>query len=165
MMDNRYKEQYDNGLRISNVWCDILEYQADPKRSKETGIELISEEKARQLANLGFVVVAAWKNTTEPARDGKCHPHYATVAPSSFITGLNGTIVANVGRWCGFLDISTAFGRHYNKVKYYYNTKQEFSCDKDAKTSYYPSLNKMKGVYDEWSVSDKIKDDVWKQYI
>lgn len=160
MMDNRYKEQYDNGLWISNVWCDILEYQADPKRSKETGIELISEEKARQLANLGFVVVAAWKNTTDPARDGKCHPHYATVAPSRF-TKREGTIVANVGRWCGFLDISTAFHDNNDKVKYYYNTKQEFSCDKDAKTDYYPSLNTMEENYKTWSN----EDDLWKQYI
>ena len=59
------------------------------------------------------------------------------------------------------MDISTAFGKHVNEVKYYYNTKQEFSCDKDAKTSYYPSLNTMEENYKTWSN----EDDLWKQYI
>ena len=161
-MDDTYKKQYeeDKKIWISNVWCDVLEYQADPKRSKETGIKMISEEEANRQANLGRVVVAAWKNTEYPASDGICHPHYATVAPSSF-TKREGTIVANVGSRCGFLKVSTAFHKHDNEVKYYYNTKQDFSCDKDAKTKLYPSLNKMKEDYDTWSN----ENDLWDQYM
>lgn len=41
----------------------------------------------------------------------------------------------------------------------------DIGVDKIDENIYYPSLNKMKGDYDEWSVSDEIKDDVWKQYI
>ncbi len=91
--------------------------------------------------------------------------HYATVVPSRFVTGLDGTIVANVGRYCGFRTVSAAFHEHDNEVKYYYNSKQDFISDKDAKTDIYPSLNKMKEDYGEWSVSDVIKDDVWTQWI
>ena len=100
----------------------------------------------------------------QPANFGASH--YATVAPSRF-TKLEGTIVANVGSWCGFLDISTDFHNHDNEVKYYYNEKQEFSCDKDAKTAYWPSLNTIKGNKNEnvWSISDDIKKDIWKQWI
>ena len=46
-------------------------------------------------------------------------------------------------------------------MRYFYNTKQEFSCNKDAKTKLYPSLNKMKEDYDTWSN----EDDLWKQNI
>lgn len=41
----------------------------------------------------------------------------------------------------------------------------DIGVDKIDENIYYSSINKMKGDYDEWSVSDKIKDDVWKQNI
>ena len=46
-------------------------------------------------------------------------------------------------------------------MRYYYNTKQEFSCDKDAKTDYYPSLNTMEENYKTWSN----ENDLWDQYV
>lgn len=68
-------------------------------------------------------------------------------------------MVANVGSKCGFLKVSTAFHDNDNEIKYYYNEKQDFSCDKDAKTKLYPSLNKMKEDYDVWSATN----DKWTQ--
>ena len=101
----------------------------------------------------------------QPANFGA--PHYATVVPSRFVTGLKGTIVANVGSKCGFINIKEAFHNHDDEVKYYYNSKQDFICDKDAKTAYWPSLNTIKGNKNEnvWSISDDIKKDIWKQWI
>ena len=56
---------------------------------------------------------------------------------------------------------SCAFAEDVKK----YREEYDIGGDKIDENIYYPSINKMKGDYDEWSVSDKIKDDVWKQKI
>ena len=50
------KENYI--YKESNLWCDILEFQA--KKTKETGICKISAEQAFYMARLGYVVIASW---------------------------------------------------------------------------------------------------------
>jgi hypothetical protein len=60
--------------RKSNFWCDVLVKQAET--ASKTGIYEVTREQAQALANLGYVVIGAWKNMTL-----KGYPHYVTVRP------------------------------------------------------------------------------------
>lgn len=150
-----YKEQYPE-LWISNFWCDILEYQAN--HEKTTGIKLISKENAQQLANLGYVVIAAWKNIDKPFK-GVCHPHYATVAPSKLLSGSQDLIIANVGSTCQFCNLTDAF--HYNDIdiKFFYDENQVFIKDLNIGDKTNPSIQDMIKDYDLWSATN----DKWTQ--
>ena len=150
-LNKTVQEQYKNGLWISNIWCDVLEYQAN---NYTTGIERINEEKAKQLANQGKVVIAVWKNTTIKSSDGKNHPHYVTIAPSIFFPNIKGLAVANVGASCSFSNIDEAFdnSRKLKTIAYYYNRNQQHIYD-------LAKLNQLKSQYDLWDGNQ------WKGYV
>ena len=65
----------------SNYWCDVLEEQSE--NSSKTGICKISAEQAFYMAQLGYVVIAAWKNLTpyEGKEGVNYSPHFVTVSP------------------------------------------------------------------------------------
>ena len=92
-----------NGAYIykkSNLWHDILELQA--QRSNETGICKIESEQAFYMAQLGYVVIVAWKNLKpyEKKDDENYSPHFVTVRPTIIgeaYPGLNNMLVAHVG--------------------------------------------------------------------
>lgn len=65
----------------SNYWCDVLEEQSE--NSEETGICKITAEQAFYMAQLGYVVIAAWKNLTpyEGKEGVNYSPHFVTVSP------------------------------------------------------------------------------------
>ena len=75
--ENPHKSDYEgsNSLKTSNLWCDVLEYQAN---DESCPIKEVTAEEAQKLANMGYVVVVCWKNT-KPTKS----PHFATVAPDS----------------------------------------------------------------------------------
>ena len=81
----------------SNYWCDVLEEQS--KNSSKTGICKITAEQAFYMAQLGYVVIAAWKNLeTNPKKNQS--PHFVTVRPSPCeeeYPGLKSLKVAHVG--------------------------------------------------------------------
>lgn len=83
--------------RPSNYWCDVLEEQSE--NSEETGICKITAEQAFYMAQLGYVVIAAWKNLeTNPKKNQS--PHFVTVRPSPCeeeYPGLKSLKVAHVG--------------------------------------------------------------------
>lgn len=62
-------------FKESNLWFDILDYQST--KTLETGIAKITSEQAFYMAQLGYVVIAAWKNTS---KNGS--PHFVTLRPS-----------------------------------------------------------------------------------
>lgn len=119
----------------SNYWCDVLEEQSE--NSSKTGICKISAEQAFYMAQLGYVVIAAWKNLeTNPKKNQS--PHFVTVRPcKGKYPGLKSLKVAHVGG--SYKDennnthgnevrkISTAFGENsLNNIKFYCNIKQNF---------------------------------------
>lgn len=79
----------------SNLWCDILEFQS--QKTEETGICKITAEQAFYMAQLGYVVIAAWKNLeTNPKKNQS--PHFVTVRPcKGKYPGLDLLRVAHVG--------------------------------------------------------------------
>jgi hypothetical protein len=109
--------------RTSNLWCDILNEQA--AHSEATGICKIEPEDAQAKANQGYVVIAAWKNTSglnEP-------PHYATVRPGSQYDSENGPMIANVGG-TNYKEVRAQKGfwvDDLSEIKYYYNRNQDFT--------------------------------------
>ena len=156
LLDDTHKKDYQDGLWPSNVWCDILEYQSNPKNG--TTIKEVNKEQAKKLANMGYVVIAAWKNTDQPYK-GVCHPHFVTLAPYSFLPEIKGIPVAHIGETCRFCDLFTAF---YNvpeeQIRYFYNEKQNFIFRKDFSDGYCKSLSDMIEKYKLWSNSN----DIWK---
>lgn len=154
---NIHIKEYDNGLWPSNVWCDVLEYQA--QHSSETGIFEVNKEKARTLADMGYVVIISWKNTKYPDKYGICHPHFATVAPSQYFKKIN-YCVANIGASCQFCELSTAFG-HLDEIKFYYNSKQNFKKDANITTNYCKSIQELINIYGLWENIG----DVWYEYV
>jgi hypothetical protein len=74
----------------SNYWCDVLAKQAES--ASKTGIYEVTGEQAQSLANLGYVVIGAWMNTT---RYGS--PHYVTVRPGYEFAKGYGPQVTHVG--------------------------------------------------------------------
>lgn len=131
-------QSLSNGKYIykkSNLWCDILEFQS--QKTEETGICKITAEQAFYMAQLGYVVIAAWKNLeTNPKKNQS--PHFVTVRPcKGQYPGLKSLKVAHVGG--SYKDennnthgnevrkISTAFGENsLNNIKFYCNIKQNF---------------------------------------
>lgn len=164
LKDDTYIEQYKNNLRPSNIWCDVLEYQS--KKTETTGIREISEDKAGILANLGYVVIACWKNTENPDDGADSHPHFATVAPLELLPDdlTKGEIhVANVGGKCGFYSVEEAFD-FKTEVRYYYNSKQEFMVGLNTGDGYARSIEKLREARGTWggSVYNKLEKGVIK---
>jgi hypothetical protein len=126
-----FKEKYrDYEHRISNFWCDILAEQA--AHSETTGICKIEAPEAQAKANLGYVVVAAWKN---PEKGEGNSPHYATVRPGGQYSVEEGPKVANVGN-TNNKDATAkgGFGETIlDEIKYYYNRNQVFRNPIDDK--------------------------------
>ena len=79
----------------SNYWCDVLEKQSE--NSEETGICKITAEQAFYMAQLGYVVIAAWKNLENNPKKNQS-PHFVTVRPcKGKYPGLDLLRVAHVG--------------------------------------------------------------------
>jgi hypothetical protein len=77
-------------------------------------------EQAQQKADMGYVVIGAWKN-----KGG--HPHYVTVRPNKEY-GEKGPTVAHVGSAPNEERTAKgAFGIVFSGVHWYYNRKQEFT--------------------------------------
>ena len=123
--DNNHKSDYEgsNALKLSNVWCDVLEYQAN---SNESTIKEIGPEEAQSLANMGYIVIVCWKNYTPGGS-----PHFATVAPDTKPYDFsNGPRIANVGgvNKISYVKYRETFGSK-TPLRYYYNKKQVFQED------------------------------------
>jgi hypothetical protein len=102
-----------------------LKDRPDKKQtSAKMDIHEVSDREAQELANIGYVVIGAWKN--KPGKENS--PHYATVHPGNFSEG-GCPWVANVGEHNGIFmanDVK-AFGKdNYQNVKWYYNLNQRF---------------------------------------
>ncbi|MDR2943215.1 MAG: hypothetical protein LBV17_11550 [Treponema sp.] len=114
--------------RISNLWCDILKKQAENgilvKLNKENEKHEVGEKKAQEYANMGYVVVAAWKNE-KPGKDNA--PHFATVRPGYKYNPEKGPILANVGGTNGIRDVNKGFvDVPRENINWYYNPNQNF---------------------------------------
>lgn len=113
--------------KLSNYWCDVLKNQSD--KSAQTGIFCISAEQAFYMAQLGYVVIAAWKNTS---KNGS--PHFVTVRPcEGEYRNMDSLKVAHVGNGTNgeMLLTKAFFGNGNNKEKkfkevYYYCNIKEF---------------------------------------
>ncbi len=121
----------------SNYWCDVLEEQSE--NSEETGICKITAEQAFYMAQLGYVVIAAWKNLTPKGIDSNVNysPHFVTIKPSNFSYNCPKKKliqVAHVGSGDNcYKDLGKAFSCQGNKsetsmdeVKFYVNIHQSF---------------------------------------
>lgn len=121
----------------SNYWCDVLEEQSE--NSEETGICKITAEQAFYMAQLGYVVIAAWKNLTPFADEEGVNysPHFVTISPIQYTNNFinqNQIKVAHVGGGTNkFLPLKNAFDQpgNYKKkscdeVLFYCNIKQCF---------------------------------------
>ena len=119
------------GLRPSNYWCDVMKKQSET--SDSTGIVHITGEEAQSFADMGYVVVGAWKNE----KKGDNSPHFATVRPGGLYNDKDGPMVANVGWDNDILPAKDAFrGDGNRKTKFeeicwYYNKKQSFTASLD----------------------------------
>lgn len=132
-------QSLSNGKYIykkSNLWCDILEFQS--QKTEETGICKITAEQAFYMAQLGYVVIAAWKNLTPyEGKEGiNYSPHFVTVLPNQLlkkVTEKNIGLINVVhigGNGNGIKTLSDAFGSNcYNQVDFYFNIKQQFLLD------------------------------------
>lgn len=120
----------------SNYWCDVLEEQSE--NSEETGICKITAEQAFYMAQLGYVVIAAWKNLTpyEGKEEVNYSPHFVTVRPSRFekkFKSIESIEVAHVGEADNEVrNLLGAFKSAGNKKKkkdevvFYCNINQKF---------------------------------------
>jgi hypothetical protein len=113
--------EYD--YRKSNYWCDILKEQEE----KHLIVKLSGEDEAKFYADMGYVVIGAWK-TPDSNKNGS--PHFATVRPGYEKDPDGGIMLANVGDSNGIMRRSEGF---YNKLSteifWYYNPKQDFRYD------------------------------------
>lgn len=117
----------------SNYWCDVLEKQS--KDSSKTGIYCISAEQAFYMAQLGYVVIVAWKNLTPKGNDPNTNysPHFVTVRPcEGEYLGLQLLNVAHVGGGTNEeKSLFEAFSAEDDKTKqksiyFYCNMRQSF---------------------------------------
>ena len=120
--------------KASNYWCDILKEQSE--NSSKTGIYTISAEQAFYMAQLGYVVVACWKNE-KGKNENNNEPHYVTILPfqnSKNFVSQDQIKVAHVGRGINKeMSLKKAFDKSgnvkkksCNEVLFYCNIKQWF---------------------------------------
>lgn len=122
-MDVSIKDEYKNGKRPSNIWCDILKYQCN----KGKLIEIKEPERAQFLANEGRVVIVCWKN---PGLTDIDSPHYATIMPGYKYDKELGCMIANVGYKNGKFRVKekAAFGDK-QPLHYYMNSEPKYRRD------------------------------------
>lgn len=124
---NNCLEKSNYKFKESNLWVDILDYQST--KTLETGIAKITSEQAFYMAQLGYVVIACWKNTS---KNGS--PHFVTVRPcEGEYEGLKLLKVAHVGsdknREKSLEDAFKSSGKDkkkYSEILFYCNIKQSF---------------------------------------
>lgn len=118
-------EEYE--YRASNYWCDVLEKQSE--NSAKTGIYKLTVQQAFYMAQLGYAVIASWKNTSGGS------PHFVTVVPKDYQTPCpepENLMVAHVGGGDNgekslSYAFSTAFVRNEeNNIFFYCNLQQHF---------------------------------------
>lgn len=120
--------------KASNYWCDVLEKQAQD--GKNTGVLEVTVEQAQAYANLGYVVIGAWKNK-KGKNEANNSPHYVTVRPHVGGEATNDIHVAHVGTENGVLTYQSAFRgngniagkKKYEEVRWYCNVKQVFQYE------------------------------------
>ena len=101
-------------------------------------VELTNQDIALEYANMGYLVIASWKN---PATGDAHSPHFATVRPGMAKHNTDGIYVANVGETNGIRTLVASFRRdRIPAVKFYYNPSQKFIETADAFAS------KMQGI-------------------
>jgi len=117
-------------LRKSNLWCDVLGKQSE--NSAKTGIYKLTVQQAFYMAQLGYAVIASWKNTAGGS------PHFVTVVPKDYeipCPSLENLMVAHVGGGeNGEKSLQNAFKgignnsalQKYNEVLFYCNVCQSF---------------------------------------
>ena len=129
LLDYTHLNEYNNTpYRKSNVWCDVLEYQA---KSSKSSIEEVTGENAQLLANQGFVVIAAWKNNER--KDQLAHPHYTTVAPIEIpYKSEKGVLVAHIGTTSEICYEKLVAFKGKSPVRFFYNRNQKFREDYTA---------------------------------
>ena len=106
---------------------NILELQSE--KSTITGICKITAKQAFYMAQLGYVVIAAWRNITP-----KGSPHFVTVRPYEGVyPGLDSVVVSHVGSGKNEERVlSSAFlgtgneDKKYKEVFFYCNIEQNF---------------------------------------
>lgn len=121
---DKYKAAYNEGLRKSNIWCDVLEYQAEQNIIKE----ISNPEDAQKIANRGYVVIVCWKNNIK--KGGDASPHFATIMPGYEYDKNWGCMIANVGGKNNQMREKSpdAFGIR-TPLRYFYNPNQKFRKD------------------------------------
>nr|MCR5437229.1 hypothetical protein [Treponema sp.] len=147
-IDSIKNEYKISGRKPSNIWCDVLEYQANQGIIKR----IDNPEAAQQHANQGYVVIVCWKNLD--SKNPECaSPHFATIAPGYNYDHKKGCMIANVGGINNFMrekGKNTAFGSK-SPLKYYYNPNQKFREDyriggNIGKDIYFPSIESMENL-------------------
>ena len=126
--------------RASNYWCDVLEKQSE--NSAKTGIYKLTARQAFYMAQLGYAVIASWKNPLKKnEKPNENHsPHFVTVVPKDYETpcpSLEDLMVAHVGG--KYIDaegrehgneermlISAFYEQIINDICFYCNLKQNF---------------------------------------
>lgn len=152
LKNNKVKDEYkSSGRKASNIWCDVLEYQAEQKIIKK----IDNPQYAQDFANKGFIVIVAWKNTSL-SNPQEASPHFATVAPGYDYDEAYGCMLANVGAENGFLretgTNNSVFGSRTPR-KYFYNPNQKFRENYDigqktiSEKNYYPSIEAMENMW------------------
>ena len=125
-------EHYE--YKSSNLWCDVLEYQSN--HTADTGILKITKKQAFYMAQLGYVVIAAWKNKSQNGS-----PHFVTVRPcAGEFPGEDDLPVAHVGAGRNeekrLQDAFSGQGnedKKYKEVLFYCNINQNFGLEKYEK--------------------------------
>jgi hypothetical protein len=131
-LDGTFKAKLGNyQYKNTTLWYEILEEQT--KNSTRTGIHEVSDREAQELANMGYVVIAAWKNSPGYNKS----PHYATVRPREVYNSKTGPMIANVGSKNDIMRAAEGFpGNGIEKsmlkeTRWYYNAQQELNDSTD----------------------------------
>jgi hypothetical protein len=128
--DPPYSRSAAYNYKPSSYWCDFLKEQAERGVIKE----LYNQDDALHYANLGYVVIIAWKNPNK-RNEARNAPHFATVRPG-IAKNDNGYItIANVGEDNDVMFLSKGFPG-INEIKFYYNPGQSFRYKPDEVTKY-----------------------------
>ena len=115
--------------RASNYWCDVLEKQSE--NTAKTGIYKLTAQQAFCMAQLGYAVIASWKNPLKKnEKPNENHsPHFVTVIPKDYVIECperKDLPVAHVGGGeNGERTLENAFGDS-DKVQFFCNINQKF---------------------------------------
>jgi hypothetical protein len=117
-LDTNNKYNYKD----SNIWCDILNEQ------ERLGVlKRLNGQQIQDYANMGYVVIGAWKNRPISVSPGNYSPHYATVRPGFKFYTLSRMMLANVGGTNGIKNVNGGFlNIEPSEIRWYYNPNQKF---------------------------------------